>query len=681
MKLGIRTLLWFALAALYFVFVTVYERQTRRAIGEETQRFAALLEIHLWNYDTDAAQDYLNIIERSRDYTALEIRHADGRIFAAASDGSRLWRLDDLLLAIGLQTEKTIRIPLFHRGNAIGDLVATWRNRNIYLHLNVLLLLILIVSVANYSGKVAGQGAELDERRRVESALRQSEAKWRSLVENAPDIILTLDRDMRLTYVNRGDYGFDPTQLIGKKITDIFPSPNASKGIAAFTKVLHTGEPTVYEADFLDPRTGLQRFFSARMGPILEDGRVEFVLMIVTEISDRKRRDAELQKAKADAEKANRLKTDFLANMSHEIRTPLNVILGYSSLVEKFARKHLPDERSAYFDYIRSAGHRLMDTIQKIVDISRFHIEDFPYSAEPVLVNALLADCVQQLRILADQKQLQLDYVAPAEEIWANFDRYALQQACINIIENAIKYTERGRIDVGLEADPNRIAIAVRDTGIGIGQDYLPNIFDEFSQEEGGYSRSFEGTGLGMALVKKFMTLGDGEVEIASQKGKGTTVTLTLARAPCPELAAPPPATFAVRHKLEPATALPKDKPNVLVVEDDLLTQAFMRTALGDDYNVDVAATSAELEAAIARRRPDLVLMDLSLRGGEDGLALTKQLRKRPELETLPIVALTAHALDADRDNALASGCSDYLAKPCPLDDLLETVARHTRRL
>ncbi|RMF19154.1 MAG: PAS domain-containing sensor histidine kinase, partial [Candidatus Dadabacteria bacterium] len=639
-----------------------------------------LLKIHLWNFDQDTAREYIDIILDTGDYVWLEIRNPDGSVFASGGNTQPRTLIERGLMALDLVRDVPVTIPLSYRGVAIGTFVAQWRNRNIYEYLYLFMLLLLLTAVSQYAGKVAGQSAELRRRERAEAALRASEATWRSLVEHAPDTIFTIDRDLRLTYINRTETGA-PEELIGRSVQELFGQREDSEGVQTLRMVFETGLPATFEAPYEDPQRG-RRWFSARMAPITnEDGAVESVLVVVTETTMRKQTEAELRRARDDAERANQLKSEFLANMSHEIRTPLNVILGYTSLVERFAREHLPEERQVYFDYIRNAGRRLLDTIQKIIDISRFHIDDFPFEAETIDLAETLSECVLELNILAEERGIDLVLHQCPEPRWIRFDRYALQQVLINVIENAIKYTDQGSVEIECGTDDDGVVLTVRDTGIGISEEFLPKVFDEFSQEHGGYTRAFEGTGLGLALVRKFMELGDGRVEIESRKQQGTTVRLHWPAAQPvqsePGEKAPPPAAPPVSAEPESASTA-REHAVVYVVEDDPSTQAFMRTALSDRFDVKTASSAQELDALLDQQIPDLILMDLSLGGGEDGVSITRRLRSRDELAATPIIALTAHALDRDREAALAAGCDDYLSKPCPLDRLIDTVERYT---
>ena len=241
-------------------------------------------------------------------------------------------------------------------------------------------------------------------------------------------------------------------------------------------------------------------------------------------------------------------------------------------------------------------------------------------------------------------------------------DPYAVTQAISNVIENAIKYTAEGRVEIRLRQETERAVVVVRDTGIGIGAEFLPRVFDEFSQEVSGYGRPYEGTGLGLSLAKKFVEASGGTITVESRKGRGSAFTLAFPLAAGgPPAASPPP--------------LP-----VLLVEDDRMTREFMRTLLGQGFTVHTASDAAEAWAVLDHRPVSLILMDLTLAGPVDGLELTRQLRRTERWRTIPIIALTAHTSDRDREDALAAGCDAFLAKPFEGDALTATMRGLLRR-
>jgi CheY-like chemotaxis protein len=255
-------------------------------------------------------------------------------------------------------------------------------------------------------------------------------------------------------------------------------------------------------------------------------------------------------------------------------------------------------------------------------------------------------------------------------------DRYCLDQAVSNVVDNAIKFTKQGEVRVRVYNIDRRVCIEIADTGIGMSPEYLPKVFSVFSQEATGYTRPFDGLGLGLSLTKRYVEMNRGSVTVKSRKGKGSTFTLQFIadriedRSELQSILAPQPAP------LEPYV-VPKDasgKKLVLFVEDDEETQEYMSSILSRDYAIRIAS-NAEAAWAILERDPiSLVLMDLSLQGEEDGISLTKRIRKDGRFDDLPVIAVTAHAFPKDRIQSIEAGCNAYFSKPFQIEELKATM-------
>ena len=285
---------------------------------------------------------------------------------------------------------------------------------------------------------------------------------------------------------------------------------------------------------------------------------------------------------------------------------------------------------------------------------------------------ALVRHQRQQLR--SGTKGLSLDLEVEGNGAEATFDPYCLTRVVQNLLDNAVKFTEQGGVTVRIHRDEGgALCVSVRDTGVGIDPSYAPHLFERFSQQESGYTRSFEGAGIGLALVKRYVEMNGAEISFQSEKGRGTTFSIGFASEP-----------GLVEHGRRaavpsPSAAVAPQRPVVLVVEDDDLTQRFLAVALRDEFDL-LRAVNAEEAHAHLTARPDvaLVLLDVSLRGSEDGLELTKGLRQDPRWTHLPVIAVTAHASAQDRANAMAAGCDAYLTKPTDRKVLLATMRLFT---
>ena len=248
------------------------------------------------------------------------------------------------------------------------------------------------------------------------------------------------------------------------------------------------------------------------------------------DIVRREKLEQELIKAKEKAEKSEQLKSEFLAQVSHEIRTPINSILNFASLIMLEAEEYLSAETKDGVNIINSAVNRLLRTIDLLINMSELETDN--YQSKPQLYdleNEVLLQLIAELEPFAKAKNLELKYSALSGELSFVFDRYTVQQIFTNLIDNAIKYTEEGEINVVVSKEENQISCDIVDTGIGIKEEYIPDLFNKFTQEEQGYTRRYEGNGLGLALVKEYAQLNNATVSVKSKKGVGSTFTVVFA--------------------------------------------------------------------------------------------------------------------------------------------------------
>ena len=382
----------------------------------------------------------------------------------------------------------------------------------------------------------------------------------------------------------------------------------------------------------------------------------------------------ELKHARDNALQASRVKSEFLANMSHEIRTPLNVVLGYTDVLADEVEAQDNEDMKEHLDAIRRAGRRLNRTIQGILDFSKIEARAFELRPQSVKLAGMLERHVEDMRILAEQKNLRLRCIIEDPKATVLFDEYCLSGALTNLLQNAIKFTQEGSVTAKLFRGADRnLKISVTDTGIGIEPGYLARIFEPFSQEESGYTRRFEGNGLGLALTRSYLQLNGAAITVQSQKGQGSQFTITFA--PESELRLTPnvPEVKAANGAAAPPAVR---RPCILVVEDDPDNQVLIRTILKKNYEVKMASSADEArkELDIAGKQIELILMDWSLKGEEDGVTLTRNLRLDERWRKTPVVALTAHASAEDRKLAKATGFDAFLGKPVDRDELFRTL-------
>jgi CheY-like chemotaxis protein/anti-sigma regulatory factor (Ser/Thr protein kinase) len=347
------------------------------------------------------------------------------------------------------------------------------------------------------------------------------------------------------------------------------------------------------------------------------------------------------------------------------------VVTGYTDLLAAQIGAQGNEDMQENLDSIRRAGRRLIRTIQGILDFSKIEARAFELRPESLELGKTLERHVQDLRILAERKSIKLICTIDEPEATILFDEYCLSGALTNLLQNAIKFTKEGSITVSLcRASDRRLKVAVMDTGIGIDAGYLTRIFEPFSQEESGYRRSFEGNGLGLALTKRYLELNGATIDVQSRKGEGSVFTIT----------------FSPESELEPTVKVPSQsaaagvvrqnhkRAAILVVEDDEENQSLTRKILEGQFEVRIASSADEARRELEAYTVNLILMDWSLSGAEDGVTLTRSLRQDERFMKIPVVALTAHALPEDRKLAEATGFDAFLGKPIETDELFRTL-------
>ena len=410
------------------------------------------------------------------------------------------------------------------------------------------------------------------------------------------------------------------------------------------------------------------------LGPIYNTAeKLTHYITIHKDITKRKQAEVELIKAKEEAEKSNSVKSLFLENMSHEIRTPLNSILGFIDIIKDNIDHLLSEEEKGFLDILKSSGERLYRTIHGILDISQIEAGTLDFNLKRVRLHNLVEKIVKDFLLEAQSKGLELIYIPKVIDATIIADEPSLISAVSNLVDNAVKYTEQGKIEVSLIKKRKELMLTIKDTGIGIAEDYLDHIFISFSQESTGYTKKYQGLGLGLAIAKRYLEVNNVGIEVQSTKGVGTTITLTFKT--ITKLL--PQETTEIEDKLatEVEKIVTKWKPIVLVVEDDPNSQKLMEFYLKKGYKTCFAVSVSEAKQQLKKHPVNLILLDLSLIGDEDGLDLTRYLRKTKKWRDIPIIASTAHAFTTDRDNCLAAGCNDYLTKPIKREELLEKIS------
>ena len=374
--------------------------------------------------------------------------------------------------------------------------------------------------------KIAGVYEDITDRKYWEDQV----SKLSKAVQQSPVIIMITNTTGIVEYINPKF-----TQVTGYKYDEVIGTNQNFRNSAfmdkeQFSELQNTiASGKDWQGEFRYRRKHGDLFWvSASVSPIIDDhGKITHYLLIQEDITQRKIYEKQLIAAKETAEKSDRLKSEFLAQMSHEIRTPLNNILTYTSLLEEEIEGDLPKGLERTFYVISSSAQRLIRTIDLILNLAKIQTGNFEYESERIdLDDDVLFDIILEFNNRAKDKNIELVYECKAENKFITGDPNTVGQIFVNLIDNAIKYSKDGEVRVTLHNTDGKVCVDVKDTGIGISKTFLPKLFEPFTQEDSSSTRIYEGTGLGLTLVKNYVEINKAEIEVESKKGKGTTFTV-----------------------------------------------------------------------------------------------------------------------------------------------------------
>lgn len=559
------------------------------------------------------------------------------------------------------------------------EVAINWKGQTFYFDL-------VIEPLLDSNGKTIGiTGASLDitERKKMLNALTESEEKFRSLFENA---VLGLYRTTpsgeilmvnpalaqmlgcssleELKQRNLEEEGFQPVYP-----RSVFKQEIESKGVIV-------GNESIWAKKNGD------KIFIRESARAIRDksGKVLYYEGTVEDITDRKKMEEELIKAKEKAEEMDRLKSYFLSNMSHELRTPMIAIMGYSEILQKEISN--PDHL-AMVEGILDGATRLNTTLDSILELSKIESGN----AQLAFSVHNLVDEVEKransFRSVAERKNLTLKVEASEKNVFAEINPDLFGNALFQLISNGIKFTKQGGVLIQVtteQAHGRHLAVVrVKDTGIGISPEQHKKIFGEFVQASQGYDRHFEGAGIGLTIAMKSIQLMKGEISLESQPGKGSAFVISL---PLKLNETQLMQEIKERRRtttIEEPPSSAKNLPCVLLVEDNISNRTITKLFLKNRYEVTEAADGITALALASKKQFDLVLMDINLGESIDGIETMKRLRDLKGYKNVPVIAVTAYVMSGDRARFFNCGFDGYIPKPFSKQTLIDMIREKLR--
>ncbi len=519
----------------------------------------------------------------------------------------------------------------------------------------------------------------IDERNLIEESLERQHSLLRYLIDSIPDLIYFKNKKGTYLGCNKAYekfIGLKEKQLTGKTDFDLLPEKEADKNSELDQQILFSGQKAIRYEDTLTNSQGKDILFDTVRTPFFDSRKnVLGIICISRDITDMKKVQQDLEKAKEKAEESDKLKSAFLANMSHEIRSPMNAIIGFSRLL---AHPNLTkDKRKEYIDLITSSGNNLLNLINDIIDIAKIEAGQLKIKQGNCSVNKMISE----LKITFDKEKIsrgradikiKTSKAKKQPDFAIKTDPLRLRQIISNLITNALKFTPSGYIEFGYNFPSEKeIRFYVKDTGIGISKDKINKIFERFGQVENREISNRTGTGLGLAISEHLTYLLGGELQVESVYGEGSTFYFTI------------PLKKADSTKQKSSIEATRKKYSwkglsILVAEDNPINQKLISDTIGMYINgvqIEEADNGREAIKKLDQNNYDLILMDIRM-PEMDGYETTVYIRnkmKSPKNKT-PILGLSAHAMKEEKMKCLSLGMDAYLTKPFKLDEFFEAI-------
>lgn len=526
-------------------------------------------------------------------------------------------------------------------------------------------------------GYIIANSRDITTRKHIENLLKNQEEKYRNIIANMNLGLVEVDKSENVIFANQGFLnisGYSKEEIIGHNATELFVSGENTDLVKQKSEMRQLGISDTYQIPVKNKK-GEVRWWMVSGAPNYNDmGELIGTIGIHLDITEQKKLELELESAKINAEEASKAKEVFLANMSHEIRTPLNAIIG---MIRELSKEELSATQKICVENSSVASKHLLSIINNILDISKIEAGELTIENEHFVLNQSVNNVLSIMSSRAEEKGIYLrsEFSSKIHDALIG-DPLRIEQILINLVGNAVKFTNKGGITIKCKLltdayHEQKIQIAVSDTGVGMDNNYLKNIYNKFSQEDKTVSRKYGGTGLGLAITFELIQLMDGSIDVESEKNAGTTfyVNVTLKKG----------SMSNVKNDLIIDEIINLEGVKILLVEDNEINRLVANnTFKHHNCIVDEAVNGIEAIEKLRSKKFDIILMDIQM-PEMDGLEATQIIRNELKIQA-PIIALTANAFKTEIEKCKAIGMNDYVTKPFEENTLLKIISKYVNK-